>query len=274
LEQNRNEPKPTSPRWPRLTVLVVALSVSVILLLMAVPPHSALDKADSVGYAVCHQIPERSFILAGRPLPLCARCTGTFLGAVLGLTVMLLRGRNRASRLPPVAVLGLLVAFMGFWAFDGLNSYMTLFPGAPHLYEPRNWLRLTTGLLNGLALIALVFPIFNFTVWREPVPVPVIRNVRELVVLLPIVALLVLVIQAEIDVLLYPLAIMSSLGVVMLLVLINSLIAAVVLGREGYAASWRQVGVPLIVGAALAFLEIAIMVLLRDYLTTSLGISL
>ena len=164
--------------------------------------------------------------------------------------------------------------FIGFWAFDGLNSFMTFFPGAPHLYEPRNWLRLTTGMLNGLALIALVFPIYNFTVWREPAPEPVLRNIRELVVLLPIVALLVLVIQAEIDFLLYPLAIISSLGVVMLLVLINSLIAAVVLGREGYAASWRQVGVPLTVGAALALLQITAMVLLRGYLTSTLGISL
>ncbi len=28
----------------------------------------------------CHQIPERSFFLLGYQLPLCARCTGIFLG--------------------------------------------------------------------------------------------------------------------------------------------------------------------------------------------------
>jgi hypothetical protein len=84
---------------------------------------------------------------------------------------------------------------------------------------------------------------------------------------------LVLVIQAEIGFLLYPLAILSSLGVVVLLILINSMVAAVVLGREGYAMSWRQVAVPLTVGAGLALLQITAMVLLRGYLTTSLGIS-
>jgi uncharacterized membrane protein len=274
LEQKRTEPEPTSPRWPRLTLVLVGLSVSIVLVLVAVPPHSVLGKADAIGYAVCHQIPERSFILAGRRLPLCARCTGTFLGALLGVTAMLLLGRHRASRLPPVAVLGLLVAFIGVWAFDGLNSYMTLFPGAPYLYEPRNWLRLTTGLLNGLALIALVLPIYNFTVWREPVREPGIRSIWELLALLPVVALLVMVIQAEVGFLLYPLAILSSLGVVVLLVLINSMIAAVVLGREGYATSWRQVAVPLTVGAGLALLQITAMVLLRGYLTTTLGLSL
>jgi uncharacterized membrane protein len=245
-----------------------------ILVVIAVPPHTLLGKADAVGYAVCHQIPERSFILGGRQLPLCARCTGTFLGALLGVIAMLLLRRQRASRLPPVPVLGLLVAFIGVWAFDGLNSYLTLFPGAPYLYEPRNWLRLTTGFLNGLALIALVLPIFNFTVWREPLREPGIRSIWELLALLPIVALLVLVIQAEIAFLLYPLAILSSLGVVVLLVLINSMIAAVVLGREGYAASWRQVAATLTVGAGLALLQITAMVLLRGYLTTTLGISL
>ena len=38
-----------------------------------------------VGSLVCHQIPERSFHLAGAQLPVCARCTGLYLGGALGL---------------------------------------------------------------------------------------------------------------------------------------------------------------------------------------------
>jgi uncharacterized membrane protein len=263
-----------APRWPRLTVTVVALSVLVIISAVAISPASILGKADLVGYAICHQLPERSFIIGGRQLPLCARCTGTFLGVVLGLTAMLVLRRRRASRLPPVLVLAVLVCFVGFWAFDGLNSYMTLFPGAPHLYEPQNWLRLTTGTLNGLALIIFVFPIFNFTLWREPVPEPVIKNLWELIAILPAAALLIFVAQAQLDLLLYPLALVSSLGVLLMLVLINSMLAAVVLGREGYALSWKQALVPLLVGTALAILEIGGMVLLRSYLTAKLGLPL
>ena len=77
---------------------------------------------------------------------------------MLGLVAMLLRRRHRASRLPPSRSCWCSWAFIGLWGFDGLNSYLTFFPGAPHLYEPRNWLRLTTGLLNGLALSALILP--------------------------------------------------------------------------------------------------------------------
>jgi uncharacterized membrane protein len=259
-------------RRPRLTAIAVAVAVFIILLFVWFPPNTLLGKADVVGYAICHRMPDRSFWLGDRPFPLCARCTGTFLGAIVGLAAMLLGRRHRASHLPPVPVLAVLVLFVALWGFDGLNSYVTLFPGAPNLYEPRNWLRLTTGLLNGLALISLVFPIFNFTLWREPTQERVIRNVWELVAVLPVVALLVWVLQTGVEVLLYPLAILSSLGVVTLLVLINSLIATVMLGREGYAATWLQALPSLVVGAALAILQMTAMVLVRAYLTTELGL--
>jgi uncharacterized membrane protein len=256
----------------RLAVAVAALSAVVVLLIAAVPPHSVLLKADRVGYAICHQIPERSFFLDGRQLPLCARCTGTFLGAMLGLVVILLRRRSRASHLPPPAVLVLLVTFIGLWALDGLNSYLTFFPGAPHLYEPRNWLRMSTGMLNGLAMIAFVFPVFSYTLWREPANERVVKNLGELTVLLPVAALIVLVVQAEVGFLLYPVAILSSLGVLLLLTLLNAMIAAILLRREGVARTWRQALLPLATGLALALLEIAALDLLRDWLVARFGL--
>jgi uncharacterized membrane protein len=258
---------------PRLSLVAVVVALSIIVLAIQLPPSSVLGKADMVGYAICHRIPERSFFFDGRQLPLCARCTGTFLGAVLGLTAMLLYGRRRASQLPSVPVLAMLVLFTGVWGFDGLNSYLTFFPGAPHLYEPRNWLRLTTGLLNGLSLVIFIFPIFNFTLWREPMAARVIKNVWELLALLPVVALLVLVIHGGVGPLLYPLALISSLGVVMMLTILNSMVAALLLGREGYAQNWRQALIPLTVGAALALTEMGALVAVRAYLTTTLGLT-
>jgi hypothetical protein len=100
----------------------------------------------------------------------------------------------------------------------------------------------------------------------------VIKNVWELLAILPVVAILIWIIQAEISYLLYPLAILSSLGVLMMLTLINSMIATVVLGREGQARTWSQALVPLTIGAALAILQVTAMVLLRAYLTTKLGL--
>jgi uncharacterized membrane protein len=49
------------------------------------------------GRVVCHQRPERSFVAAGHPLPVCARCTGIYAGASLAclLAVALPGGRAR-----------------------------------------------------------------------------------------------------------------------------------------------------------------------------------
>jgi uncharacterized membrane protein len=272
LEPKRSDVSRISSPRVNLTVVIVALSLLVIVLLIEVPPATLLGKADVVGYSICHRIPERSFVLGDRHFPLCARCTGTFLGVVLGLVVMLLLRRHRASRLPPIPVLGVLVLFVGLWAFDGLNSYMTFFPGAPHLYEPRNSLRLATGMLNGLALILFVFPIFNFTLWRETTRQRTLKNLWELAAILLVAALLFVAIVMPVGFLLYPLAILSSLGVVLMLTIINTMVAAVVLRREGYAQTWWQALVPLTVGLALAILEMTGMVLLRAYLTTALGL--
>jgi len=40
-----------------------------------------------IGATICHQLPERSFHLAGYQLPVCARCIGIYLGAAAALTL-------------------------------------------------------------------------------------------------------------------------------------------------------------------------------------------
>ena len=39
--------------------------------------------AYAIGHAICHQLPLRSFRLWGAVLPVCARCTGIYVGAAL-----------------------------------------------------------------------------------------------------------------------------------------------------------------------------------------------
>jgi uncharacterized membrane protein len=250
----------------------VVVSVVIIAAAVVVPPWSVLDKADMVAGAVCHRIADRSLAVGDRQLPLCARCSGTFLGTVLGLAAIYLRRRHLANRLPPPAVLLALVTFVAVWGFDGLNSYATLFPGAPHLYEPRNWLRLTTGMLNGVALITFLFPLWSFTLRQATRPEPVIGHLGELLVLLAVAALLIALICLELEPVLYAVALVSSFGVVMMLTLIYSMVVAVALGREGYARSWAQLLIPLVVGLAVSLLQVGGLVLLRSYLTARLGL--
>lgn len=52
--------------------------------------------AYGVGHLVCHQLPERSFHVWGAALPVCARCSGIYVGAAVASAVVALT-RTRLS---------------------------------------------------------------------------------------------------------------------------------------------------------------------------------
>ena len=237
-----------------------------------ITPGGLLDKADHVGYGVCHQIPIRSPFFGGRQLPLCARCSGQFLGALGGLALLLILGRGKASKLPPPAVTAVLLGFIALWAFDGFNSYLTLFPGLPHLYEPHNILRTTTGAMQGVALISLVWPFFAVTLWAQPSPRPTIGSLREILLLLALIALIVVAVGSEWAPLLYPLALLSVAGTLMMLTLVNTMLVTLALKREGWAQGWRDALPLLTAGLALGLVELLLINLLRAWLTTEMGL--
>jgi hypothetical protein len=131
---------------------------------------------------------------------------------------------------------------------------------------------LTTGTLNGLALSIIVLPVFSFTLWREASPRRSIRNFRELGVAVALGAVMVLVVQAELDFLLHPLAIVSTLGVLVMLTAINTMIILIVTRRESMAETWLDALLPLSLGLLATLAEIAAMDLLRLVLTQQLGL--
>jgi len=260
------------PARRRLGVFVFTASLIIIGAWILVMPGGVLGHADLIGYAVCHRIAERSFFIGGVQLPLCARCSGTYFGALTAFIVMFLLGRRRAANLPPVSVLIVFVLFVAVFGIDGVNSYLTLFPGAPHLYEPQNWLRLTTGTLEGIALAAIVLPVFNQTMWADATGERSLRDLRELgaVMLLSVVAIgLVL---TELPLLLYPLAILSSVSVLWMFALINTVVATVVARRENTAHTWLDAAPVMIVGLALALTELSVIDFGRAWLTQALGL--
>jgi len=57
----------------------------------------------AIGSAICHQLPERSFHLWRAQMPVCARCTGIYVGAVIGATAGALSRRAEALRHIPHA---------------------------------------------------------------------------------------------------------------------------------------------------------------------------
>ena len=73
----------------------------------SVPAYLTAVVVYAIGSVVCHQLPERSFYLWGRQLPVCARCTGIYAGAAVAaialVVVAWLKGRPSPSLAPPSA---------------------------------------------------------------------------------------------------------------------------------------------------------------------------
>ncbi len=151
-------------RWQALTFVLGALGVYV--------GANALDPmARWVGYGVCHQWPTHSYAAGVVILPLCARCTGLYLGGWLTLFYLLVRGRERSGRWPPRLLSLGLMALIGMWVLDGVNSFVATLGGRA-LYPPSNGVRLLTGTWAGMALMVFFWPMFvRLLGWGTSTPI-------------------------------------------------------------------------------------------------------
>lgn len=226
-----------------------------------------LTGGDYVGAAICHRITSRSFAINGRQLPLCARCTGMYLGVALAFGVLLLAGRARRTDLPPLPILLTLVGFIGLMGIDGLNSYSHFFPNFPHVYEPQNWLRLVTGLGAGLAMGLLIFPALMQTLWRDGNGRPIIESMRELAGLVLLAATAVLLILSNQPTILYVLALVSVAGTLFIVTSINAVLLLILFKKDGFAVRWQETAVPLLLSFLLAVVQLGTIALLRFNLT-------
>ena len=88
----------------------------------------------------CHQLSDRSFHICGVQLPLCARCTGMFLG-------LFLVGPVLCSILP----VNMLISFylVSIMVIDGYTQYL----GAR---KSNNFLRLITGIGFGYSIVSVL----------------------------------------------------------------------------------------------------------------------
>lgn len=231
-------------------------------------PSGLLGKADAIGYALCHRIDVRSFHLGERQLPFCARCMGMYLGAILGL---IYQGSlyYKHSGTAPWKVLILMGLFALAFAGDGLNSYLSLFPGAPTVYTPNNTFRLLTGSGMGVALSVLLFPAFNQTIWKDWDPQPAIHDFRSLAGLLAIVLLADGLVLTYNPLILYPLALLSILGVLALLTMVYTMLWLMVLRAENKYLHIRELTFPLVAGFGVALLQIGALDFIRYIFTGS-----
>lgn len=93
----------------------------------------------------CHQLPERSFFINGCQFPVCARCTGAFIGYSVGAVLFLFYRIN----------IFLCVVFCMIMFVDWFLQYK-------NILQSTNVRRLLTGFICGLGLIQIYFSILQF----------------------------------------------------------------------------------------------------------------
>jgi uncharacterized membrane protein len=259
-------------RW-----LVPIAAILVFSVWFVIAPPGLLGKADAVGYAICHRIDERSFHIGNRQLPLCARCTGEFYAAAITLLFLSIVSPRRNGMPGWKLGIPLIVFFLAF-AIDGSNSYLYLlksmahgaFDQIPNLYTPNNTLRLFTGSAMGIALAAILYPAFNQSAWANADPKPAL-DWKKLGVLVVIVLLVNLAILTDSPIVLLPIAFLSVLGVLSLLIMVFSLVWLMVMREENLYTSLKAMWLPFLAGTTLAFLMITFIDLLRFRLTGTWG---
>lgn len=243
-----------------------------------VAPPGILSKADAIGYAVCHRLAERSFHANGYQLPLCARCSGMYLGAVLGM-VFLSFTYKRSAGTPPKAVIAILLLFGLAFAVDGVNSYLYLMKSIagsrlsfiPNLYVPNNTLRLFTGSGTGLGMAVAVFISLNQTLWKDWNNKPVLGKPRDLLILTALMLMIDLLVLPEWSWVLYPVAFLSAGGVLLLLTMVYAMLWTIIMRQENLYLHVREAWLPILAGLTIALLQITLIDVFRLWLTHTWG---
>ena len=113
--------------------------------------------AYAIGHVICHQLPARSFQLWGAVLPVCARCTGIYVGAAVVSAAVWARPRspvdvphgNAFHEDPAARARRLLLAAVAPTAITLIYEWTTGI-------TPANWIRALAGLPLGAAVAWLI----------------------------------------------------------------------------------------------------------------------
>jgi len=212
---------------------------------------------------VCHQIPEHSLAIGGQTLPLCARCTGTFLGVPAGLLTLWAAGEGRRSGMPRGAIWLVLALPLAAWALDGANSFVSEVIGRAWLYAPSNVLRLVTGTGFGLVLSVLMYPTIHYAMGRQACEEPVLGRPRIVAVLPLAGCALVVALLVEPGAPFMFWAIVLAAAAIGVLALVNGIMIILVLNKEGTAKTWVSAAPYAAAGLTAALAEMGVLALVR-----------
>lgn len=222
--------------------------------------HIAWNMYASV-HGVCAQM--HNTTIAGQQLPLCARNTGIYGAMTLSMLVMLIAGRHRYTQYGAKVYTILLLVPIVFLGIDGLNS-LSVDIGLTPLYQPQNWLRMVTGSLAGIAIAPFFIPTLNRVLRNNGSNHAIIGRWWELVGLWAIALGYAALTIAGPSWVYWPIAIISWVGIVGILLISNTFAVAVAAGYDQRKISHlAELVKPFLVATLITAIELGIMAWLR-----------
>jgi len=252
--------------WKKLILAVVWSSILILWFFgWQHTPDGWLGKLHAIGYSVCHQIPAHSFTIGDTNFPLCARCTGMYMGALIGLIFLFPLGKK--AGLPPHLVIALMVFFIVAWLVDGANSFFSDLMYRVILYPPNNTLRLLTGFGMGFSIAITLATLLNNTIWQIQDRQLLIRNLYPLLGMFITGILILWGISIKNEILMTIFAYLSIGSVVLLLCLLHTIMWIILLKKENTFNQWQDVIPFLSLGLLSATVQIILLDILRFTLT-------
>ena len=245
-----------------LPALVLIAAVGISLNWAHLIPAGSYSKVMGVGSSVCHQISSHSYIRDGMQFPLCARCSGLYLGCFIGLVYAVTQGKK--CELPKRGFLLLALLLFLLWAGDGVNSFISDFINRPFLYATTNTTRLITGFGMGLVLSTALMTLFNLSVWKDRQEGALLEHFWQLAAyaLLATGMSCLLVFGSLIT-----FQILAYLSTTMILVVISMLYTifwVIILKKDNSFEKLQPLTIYLIAGFATAMLQVTLMTTLRS----------
>jgi uncharacterized membrane protein len=243
--------------------LIILIAVIITANWILHTPHGFYEKAFAVGSSVCHQIPSHSFSNSDTQFPLCARCSGLYLGSFIGLAYFFTQGKRKA--VPKKGFLLLLLFLFLAWAGDGVNSFISAFMNRNIIYETNNITRLVTGFGMGFVMATALITLFNLTVWKDGIDKPVLTDIRQVAGYTLLSAITGWVLLSSWAIFFYAFAYISIVTVMIIITLLYTIFWIIMLRKENSFTAWKSIGLFLIAGFATAILQVTLLNMLRQW---------
>lgn len=214
---------------------------------------------DLIGFAVCHQLPERSIHFGGRVLPVCARETGVYLGFLFSFVFFAIVNRKREYGFPSLYVLIFALIGITLMAVDGFTSYAGW-------RSTTNAIRLFTGILAGSALPLVLLPIFNYQAWAESSSARVIRSGYQFVAFVVGLLALFFLVKSRFPVLYLPLSLVITFTIIFAFFFINLILITLIPFWTKKAGKLRDLAIPVLIAVAFTAVELTISYNLHRFL--------